>query len=309
MASTSTSANTAAADFEVSSLQRNFLIAGCWDTSVRCWELLQSGQTNPVSMRLAGGYVLDVCWQDDGSKVYMATTEKQVKCWDLASGAVVQVAQHNAPIKTCHWIKGPNYTCLMTGSWDKTLKFWDTRTPTPLLSIALPERCNCAAVDYPMAVVDTADKRVIVYSLENKPTELRRHGNPLKFQHRAVAIFKDKEKKPTGYALGSIEGRVAVQYLNPTTPSDNFTFKCHRSIENLGYQNVYAVNDVAVHPVHGTLATVGSDGMYSFWDKDARRKLKMLDNMEQSITKCEINSDGQIFAYAVCYDWTKVSEK
>lgn len=33
-----------------------------------------------------------------------------------------QVAGHEAPVKTCHWIKAPNYTCLMTASWDKTLK-------------------------------------------------------------------------------------------------------------------------------------------------------------------------------------------
>ena len=33
-----------------------------------------------------------------------------------------QVAAHDGPVKTCHWIKAPNYTCLMTASWDKTLK-------------------------------------------------------------------------------------------------------------------------------------------------------------------------------------------
>ena len=34
----------------------------------------------------------------------------------------IQVAEHDAPIKTCHWIKSPGYSCLMTGSWDKTVK-------------------------------------------------------------------------------------------------------------------------------------------------------------------------------------------
>ena len=32
------------------------------------------------------------------------------------------VAQHDSPIKTVHFIKGANYTCIMTGSWDKTIK-------------------------------------------------------------------------------------------------------------------------------------------------------------------------------------------
>ena len=59
--------------------------------------------------------------------------------------------------------------------------------------------------------------------------------------------------------------------------------------------------------MHGTLATVGSDGRFSFWDKDARTKLKTSEAMEQSITKCAFNHTGQIFAYAVSYDWSKVS--
>lgn len=100
----------------------------------------------------------------------MASCDKMVKCWDLASNQTMQVAAHDAPIKTCHWVKGSNYTCLMTGSWDKTLKvlnysiikiyyfvdkfiyffpcfqFWDTRTPNPMLTLNLPERCYCADV-------------------------------------------------------------------------------------------------------------------------------------------------------------------
>jgi len=66
--------------------------------------------------------ILDACWSDDGTKVFMASCDKQVKCWDLGSNQTIQVAAHDAPVKTCHWVKAPAYTCLMTGSWDKTLK-------------------------------------------------------------------------------------------------------------------------------------------------------------------------------------------
>lgn len=72
---------------------------------------------------------------------------------------------------------------------------------------------------------------------------------------------------------------------------------------------IVQVNDIKFHPVHGTLATVGSDGRYSFWDKDVRIKLKTSDAMEQSITNCAFNGDGQIFAYSVSYDWSKVRFK
>ena len=63
-------------------------------------------------------------------------------------------------------------------------------------------------------------------------------------QHRCVSIFMDKKTNaPTGFALGSIEGRVAIQYVNTSNPKDNFTFKCHRSnTQSNNVQDIYAVS-------------------------------------------------------------------
>ena len=44
--------------------------------------------------------------------------------------------------------------------------------------------------------------------------------------------------------------------------SKNFTFKCHRD-----GSDIYAVNSICFHPVHGTFVTAGGDGSYNFWDK------------------------------------------
>ena len=62
-------------------------------------------------------------------------------------------------------------------------------------------------------------------------------------QHRAIRIFNDKKTNaPVGFTLGSIEGRVAIQYIAPSTTKDNFTFKCHRNTINNGtVQEIYAV--------------------------------------------------------------------
>lgn len=59
--------------------------------------------------------VLDVGWHDDGTKAFIAGADKTAKVWDLAADQVMQVAAHDATVKTCHWVKAPNYTCLMTG--------------------------------------------------------------------------------------------------------------------------------------------------------------------------------------------------
>lgn len=53
----------------------------------------------------------------------------------------------------------------------------------------------------------------------------------------------DKKNTPCGFALGSVEGRVAIHYVNTQNPKDNFTFKCHRSNgTSNGYQDIYAVS-------------------------------------------------------------------
>jgi WD40 repeat protein len=44
--------------------------------------------------------------------------------------------------------------------------------------------------------------------------------------------------------------------------SKNFTFKCHRD-----GSDIYSVNDIIFHPIHGTFVTAGGDGSYNFWDK------------------------------------------
>ena len=51
-----------------------------------------------------------------------------------------------------------------------------------MLNIDLPERVYAAAVHYPLAVVATAGRHVIGYTLQNNPTEAKRIESPLKFQ-------------------------------------------------------------------------------------------------------------------------------
>lgn len=52
---------------------------------------------------------------------------------------------------------------------------------------------------------------------------------------------------PNGYALGGIEGRVAIHYVNSAENSkDNFSFKCHRSspqtVNASNPQEIFAVS-------------------------------------------------------------------
>jgi len=317
--------------FSPPSVQQTYLIASSWANDIRCWEIQANGQSIAKAMQKHDQPILNCCWSEDGSKVFTASCDKTAKMWDLQSNTFIQIGVHDEPIRTIHYIQRPSYSCVMTGSWDRTgnkkkirfpkkiffliiylVKFWDTRQATPLKQLTLPERIYAADVFGPMAVITTADRGIQIYSLDQGPTEYKKIESLLKYQHRCISIFTDKTRKPNGFAIGSIEGRVAIMYVDTTNPNvDNFTFKCHRSNPTVptNTQDIYSVNDIAFHPIHNTLATVGSDSRYSFWDKDERTKLKTSDPInDQSITCCAFDSRGQLFAYASSYDWHRGHE-
>ncbi|PAA71690.1 hypothetical protein BOX15_Mlig008585g3 [Macrostomum lignano] len=285
----------------------SYLLSTSWDGQVRCYEIAGTGQSQLKASQANQGPLFDGCWSPDGTKVFTAAADKFAWMWDLQSNSYNQVAQHDQPVKFCKLVTSPQYTCLVTGSWDKTIKFWDLRSPNPMLSFSLPERVYCADIVYPVAVVCTANRHVMVYSLEGTPTQVKQLQSPLNFQTRCVRVFMDKinRARPTGFAIGSIEGRVGIQYFEPTQPRDNFTFKCHRQAGASNFQEIYAVHDLVFHPQHGTLATVGGDGRYVFWDKDARTKLKNSEQLTQPVTCCNFDPSGSAFTYAIGYDWSR----
>lgn len=72
------------------------------------------------------------------------------------------------------------------------------------------------------------------------------------------------------------------------------------------------MNSIAFHHLHDTFCTAGADGMWNFWDKDARQRLHQgqqvlveSTNQEAPVTATGFNSTGNLFAYSVSYDWSK----
>jgi cell cycle arrest protein BUB3 len=53
-----------------------------------------------------------------------------------------------------------------------------------------------------------------------------------------------------GYAVGSVEGRIAVEYLDssPEVQAQKYAFKCHRQAMG-NVDHVWPVNAIAFHPV------------------------------------------------------------
>ena len=147
----------------------------------------------------------------------------------------------------------------------------------------------------------------------------------LKYQTRSIRCFPDG----TGLAVASIEGRVAIEYLQSdlqVTPHPHsgggkkYAFKCHRQGDL-----VYPVNCLAFRPPqpsHGgpfssspssssstpsvphascTFATGGCDGVVTLWDGFAKRKLLSLSALPTSIAALSFSPSGMQLAIASSY--------
>ncbi|KZV90570.1 WD40 repeat-like protein [Exidia glandulosa HHB12029] len=279
----------------------DYLAVGSWNNQVRIYEVTASGQTQGKAMYQHEAPVLSVCWNKDGNKLFSGGADKAGRAFDVSTGQSSQVAQHDAPIKCVKWIEAPTGGILVTGSWDKTLKYWDLRTPNPVATVNLPERCYTLDVQYPLMVVGTAERHIQIFNLSNPSTPYRQIVSPLKWQTRVVSCFP----AANGFAVGSIEGRVAIQYVEDKDSSSNFSFKCHRKDQAKDQTLVYSVNDISFHQGYGTFSTAGADGTINFWDKDARSRIKPFDAAPGPISATCFNRNGNIFAYAVSYDWSK----
>lgn len=160
----------------------NFLIGTSWNSGVYCWEVSSNGGSAPKSFTKLEQPVLCSAWHTDGDKVFVAGCDKKASLWNLATNQTVQVGAHDAPIRHCAWI--PRMNVLATGSWDKTIKYWDLRQATPIHTQQLPERVYAMDCKDPLLVVGTADRQIHVINLQNPQAIYKSVPSPLKFQTR-----------------------------------------------------------------------------------------------------------------------------
>jgi hypothetical protein len=82
---------------------------------------------------------------------------------------------------------------LSTFNADHYYRYWDTRQANPVHIQQLPERCYALTVNYPLMIVGTADRNLVVFNLQNPQTEFKRIQSPLKYQTRCLAAFPDQQ--------------------------------------------------------------------------------------------------------------------
>ncbi|CAG9809053.1 unnamed protein product [Chironomus riparius] len=270
-----------------------YLIASSWDGGVRLYDVLGN---NLRQKYVHNCPVLDVCFQDQVHTI-SGGLDGGLKLYDLNTSSEANLGSHDNAVKCVEFSTKMN--ALITGSWDTTVRIWDTREKS---CVGTYEQNNGKV--YSMSVVDeklvvaTSDRKVLIWDLRNMGNYVARRESSLKYQTRCIRIFPKKE----GYVMSSIEGRVAVEYFDNDAEiqKKKFAFKCHRNRDK-DIELIYPVNALSFHSGYSTFASGGSDGYVSVWDGFNKKRLCQFHHYDTSISALSFSSDGSTLAIGCSY--------
>ncbi len=256
--------------------------------------------------------VLDVCFGAEDEEFYTAGLDWDVRHINATTNQQTVLSTHNAGVKSVVYSK--EHSLVISASWDSTLHVHQSTSPSsPPAVIPLPSKAFAVSSTPTKLVVGMASRAFHIYELSNlakaaaeaatqsSPTIIdvepyqRREGS-LKFMTRAVATMPTD----SGYASSSIEGRVAVEWFDSSSESQSrkYAFKCHRQTVD-GVDVVFPVNALAFHPVHGTFASGGGDGLVALWDGVAKRRIRQYPKYGSSVAALAFSADGRYLAVAI----------
>jgi cell cycle arrest protein BUB3 len=136
---------------------------------------------------------------------------------------------------------------LFSGSWDKTVKLWDHRSGHSLQdTMTLPNKVFSIDTIGHWLVVGLAGRLIHIYDNRQLTEPVQQRESSLKFMTRVIKCMPNEE----GYITTSVEGRVAVEYFDPSPQwqAKKYAFKCHRQTVE-GTEYIYPVNAIEYHPM------------------------------------------------------------
>lgn len=275
------------------------LIVSSWDGTMRLYDVTANSLRGQFGGKNKGA-MLDCCFHDDSSG-FCGGLEKNVTRYDFTTGKTDVLGQHERPVKCVEYSQSTGQ--LITGGWDSKLKCWDPRAPPgsaerSVCVLTQPERVYSMSLLDNKLVVAMAGRHIAIYDLRQMAEPEQRRESSLKFQTRCVRIYPNG----TGYALSSVEGRVAMEFFDTSeaAQSKKYAFKCHRKSEN-GRDTVFPVNAMSFHPIYGTFATGGCDGLVNIWDGNNKKRLYQYAKYPTSIAALSFSRDGRLLAIASSY--------
>ncbi|KAK5046097.1 hypothetical protein LTR84_008554 [Exophiala bonariae] len=289
-----------------------------WDRSAYLYEVADGKTCVLLAKYEHRAPVLDICFGKDDNELFTACLDWDVRRIDVASGTQTVLSTHDNGVRSV--VYSQTHSLVISAAWDSTVHIHmhpGSDNPNPewtSATITLPSKPFSLALSPSKLVVAMANRAVHIYSLSTLATDSKastsstnpqavltiepwqRRESSLKFMTRAIDCMPNDE----GYASSSIEGRVAVEWFdpNPESQARKYAFKCHRQpVDDVDV--VFPVNAIAFHPVHGTFATGGGDGVVAIWDAVAKRRIRIYPKLNASVAAASFSANGKYLATAV----------
>ncbi|KXS93425.1 hypothetical protein AC579_7004 [Pseudocercospora musae] len=318
------------------------LLASAWDSSIRLYADNDDGSYTHWITIATQGPTLDLCWGADDHTFYAVGLSKHVTRYrfehdshdDGSPGISVddgRLSTHGEPSNKVVYSKEHNL--VISTSWDETMHAHDPESGQ-YVAIKLAAKPFAIALSADKAVVSMVERRAHVYALEDLKELVEQAGHPslpekaplevkpwqeressLKFQTRASGCMPDG----TGFACSSIEGRVGVEWFDEDANKKMYAFKCHREKtttkdeqdQEVPLDIIHCVNGLAFHPIHGTFATGGGDGVVALWDANTKRRIRQYPKLCSSVASLDFSPDGGKIAIGVSpgFEDSKVEEE
>lgn len=254
--------------------------------------------------------VTSVCWGQGGRKAFIASTSGAISEIDMENRSLNDIGhKHQLGVQSLVSLGSTSSSLLVSGSWDRSIQYIDSRTGSTTQTVTnLPGKIFAmdSTPNGDKLVVAMSNRLVHVYDVRNslEPLQIRESG--LKYQTKDLKCMPNGE----GYAQSSIEGRVAIEYFDPseTSQSRKYAFKCHRLAAS-DMDLVSPVNSLTFHGSYGTLFTAGADGHVCLWDHQSKKRLRQYSKLDQSVVSLDFDDkDGQaIIAIATSDDSFKTA--
>ncbi|KIK03821.1 hypothetical protein K443DRAFT_461558 [Laccaria amethystina LaAM-08-1] len=281
------------------------LLVSSWDTTVRFYQIGERGvKESEAKAKFDHRAPVLACCFSDATHGYSGGLDTSVRELDLSTERMTNLGTHNDSISSMSFSQANNV--LITGSWDRTIRFWDPRAQTHQQSShETPERVYTLDLVNHTLVVAMASRLFHIYDVRKMDIPAQQRESSLKYMTRSLACMPDGQ----GYATASVEGRIAVEYFDPSPAAQEkrYAFKCHRQTIN-DVDHVWPVNALAFHPTYNTFASAGSDGTVSIWDHKVKKRLRQYPKFPNPVSAIAFNCDGTKIAVGASYTWDEGEE-
>lgn len=179
---------------------------------------------------------------------------------------------------------------LVGASWDGQVNVIDARSSSATSVSQMPRKIFAMDTTDQYLVVGMAGRVVHIYDHRksySQPVQIRESG--LKFQMKDLKCWEE------GYALASIDGRVAIEYIDPSEAiqEKKYAFKCHR-IPGVDQDQVFPVNSIQFK--NNLLYTGGNDSV-CVWNFQNRKRIKQYkvnsEDGQGEVNKLIVNDSGK----------------